>query len=508
MTRHAIRTGGAIFAGAAIFTAAALTGMPAANATTPGSVADYDSDTHGDLALGVPEATVNGFTGAGLVKIVYGNTTGVDTTRQALISQSSTGMPGASETDDQFGTALARGDFDGDGDTDLAISQPGEDLGTITDAGAITIMTANGSTLTPPAHLLNLASDDQAPGDRLGQAMTAGDFNGDGKTDLLAMAPGSWRYLIYTTTSGTQPALTGTQTPLSLHLATKGSYAPKHTRSRQGEASPQTLTPAAFPATTTADLNGDGYDDAVINYRDTDGLAYLWIAYGSPTGLDTDNATVINGGGRTLAAGDINNDGYTDLVVGQPSSAESGTTVPGGSVTTYYGSPDGLDPANHTTIDQDTTGVPGAAETGDSMGASIATGDINGDGYDDVLTGLPGEDITLNTVANTDAGSAIVLYGSGAGLTGTGSLAITQDDTGLGAPETGDNYGSAVTLNDYTADGHADLTIGANGENTGDGTIHILKGTSTGPLLPGGQALGPTTLAIGNGFHIGTVLAP
>ncbi|MEV0638617.1 VCBS repeat-containing protein [Streptomyces sp. NPDC050619] len=125
---------------------------------------------------------------------------------------------------------------------------------------------------------------------------------------------------------------------------------------------------------------------------------------GSATGLRTDAPAVLDGaGGRALASADRNGDGYADLAVGRPDVGD------GGEISTFHGSADGLT----------TTGAPfvgrGAipGESGDRLGASLAAGDTDGDGYADVLAGAPGEDVGTAT----DAGAALLLHGGPDGLT-------------------------------------------------------------------------------------------
>lgn len=169
----------------------------------------------------------------------------------------------------------------------------------------------------------------------------------------------------------------------------------------------------------------------------------------------------------------------------------------------------GITATGASTVHQDSTGVPGAAESGDAMGAAVSVGDYNLDGYADVLVGLPREDITRASVDQTDAGAALILLGSASGVTGTGPLALNQDTTDVpGDTEKADAFGSAVTLTDLRGTTRADLAIGADGENAGNGTILQID-TDTNGIIPAGAVyLGPGTLGLPTASHVGQALAP
>ncbi|MDI3402318.1 FG-GAP repeat protein [Streptomyces cavernicola] len=219
-----------------------------------------------------------------------------------------------------------------------------------------------------------------------------------------------------------------------------------------------------------------------------------------------------------MTTGDFDNDGYDgydgydDIVVGQPiaseatGSTDSATGHSGGQVTVKLGKPGGLYyRGDATTFHQDTAGVPGAAEAGDSMGASIVVRDTDGDGTPDIVTGLPGEDLTKDGTARKDAGTALVLRlaASADGITVASAESLHQGTGGIGgAPESGDRFGSAVAAGDLSGTGATDLAIGAPGENSGDGTIvhRTPSGTAT--------YIGRTTIDTAKGGELGSVLAP
>ncbi|WP_329125026.1 FG-GAP-like repeat-containing protein [Streptomyces sp. NBC_01465] len=429
-----------------------------------------------DLAVGVPKA-VNG---AGSVTVLPSTVDGPTSTGRRTFDQNSAGIPGGNEAGDNFGASNTWGDVNGDGYADLITGSPGED-GTSAEADSGTVTVVYGPGLNSGK---GYVTSPRVTGEKLGTTVATGDFNADGKSDIFSVAPGKpgrwWAWDAKTATA------------------------------KSGYLNTSAYTGAvAYAAAATGDFNMDGYADVAVNYRDPSGVARLLVLKGSPTGL-VRFGILATRGGRTLATGDLNGDGYTDLAIGQPGSTESGTTAKGGAVTTLLGSATGLTATGRKTISQDTGAVPGSGETGDDMGASISIGDVNLDGYADVVTGLPNEDLTRSGVNQANAGQILVLRGSATGLTDAGSAAYSQETTGVpGSAETGDRLGSSVSLTDLSGYGRADLAIGVDGEDAGNGTILQIDTSSTTGITPStGVFYGTSALGLPAGLHIGQTLAP
>ncbi|WP_343242509.1 MULTISPECIES: FG-GAP-like repeat-containing protein [unclassified Streptomyces] len=449
---------------------------PAANAAVP--TADMNRDGVSDLVVGAPQATVGTLKTAGAVTVVPGSKTGPDSATKRVLTQNAPGVPGSAETGDAFGTDSAYGDLNGDGHADLILGAPGEDdTDGHSDSGSVTALYGPG---LDSGSGYSLDTGARVNGARLGEAVTAGDFNSDGKADIFALAPGTpatwWVRDSATATATSNPLL----------------------------AAPGAIT---HPDAASGDFNQDGYADVAITYVGPDGTGRIMQFTGSANGLKP-GAVLSAKGGRSIAAGDLNGDGYTDVAVGQPYVAESGSTT-GGQITAFYGSSSGITVSGATSIDQNSEGVPGAAESGDAMGSSIAVGDVNLDGSADVLVGLPNEDITRADVDRKDAGAVLLLPGSTTGLTGTGSQALNQDTPDItGDTEAGDRFGSAVSLADLRGNAWADLVIGAEGENTGDGTVLHIETTTSGINPASGTYFGSSALGLAAAAHAGQALAP
>ncbi|HOX27017.1 MAG TPA: FlgD immunoglobulin-like domain containing protein [Candidatus Krumholzibacteria bacterium] len=236
---------------------------------------------------------------------------------------------------------------------------------------------------------------------------------------------------------------------------------------RQGVESQDLAQPddALGRAVAGGDFNGDGFADVVSAAPDeANGLVpaavqgLVVVNYGSPTGPVPDLATLVTVGdvpdqvvrfGRALAVGNFNGDAYDDLAVGAPELDHLAVTD-AGAVFVFHGGPLGLSSTPATLLDQ--SAVNAAVEAEDLFGWSLAAGDFDQDGYDDLGIGSIGE--------NDDAGAVSWIAGSAGGLVpGSGD---TWSQTELGAPSAANDwFGYALAVGDFDGSGYPDLAAGA-----------------------------------------------
>jgi hypothetical protein len=454
----------------------AATGATAADATHVAQ-ADFNGDGIGDIATAAPDAYVSGHKEAGQIVALYGSATGVSSAHHSTISQNTTGVPGTSEAGDYFGWTTAYADFNGDGYDDLVVGAPGEKVGTDTDGGMISLLYGSAKGLTGKA--VTIADPAPTAHDAWGSSLAAGDFDGDGKADL---AVGSSNSTVYVIKGGVTSAGKGGL----------GSYTVKAPILTGGGIGTINLT--------AGDVTGDGRTDLVVdgfeNTTATNAFNKNYLLLGASGGLKAATAQTLDSGVVT-GIGDINGDGYGDIVSGQYWNAKTadGVTFPGGvdggKVWVTYGTAAGA--GSTIGITQNTGAVPGTSEKNDEFGWEIDLGDVNGDGYQDLVIGSPGEN--MGTVV--DAGMVTVLYGSQTGLnTASAAQSFAQSTAGVpGADEKSDLFGSDVKLDDVTGDGRADLLIGS-AENTYNGQVLQLKSNGAKIVTTGAVTVSPSTVGV------------
>src|SRR5262245_3863116 len=247
---------------------------------------DFDGDGRMDLAIGIPGEDVQAISNAGAVHIIYGSGAGLTIAADEYRQQDKPNVNDHCETDDLFGYAVAAGDFNNDGFDDLAVGIPYEDIGGESDAGAVAVFYGDpNGLLDNPDQFWHQDSpgmvDSAQNSDQFGQELIAGDFDGDGFVDLAISVH---REDILTDTEGAVQVVYGSSAG---------------------------LTPAGNQ----------------LWHQDSPGVAE------TPGSLD--------GFGRSLAAGDFNNDGFDDLAIGVEFE-QIGTEVAAGGVHILYGGGTGL----------------------------------------------------------------------------------------------------------------------------------------------------------------------
>lgn len=428
------------------------------------AVGDFNGDGYSDAAIGAPAEDVDGVTNAGHVNVLYGSATGLTAEGNQVWHRNSSNIEGAAEANEFFGLSLTSGDFNGDGDADLAIGAPGLAVGATT-AGNVNILYGSSAGLTAEGNQeWNQNSADiegtAEAGDRFGASLTRGDFDGDGRADLAIGVPGEAIGDIVA--AGAVNVLYGSSTGLT---AVGDQLWNQDSPDILGVAEPGDSFGNALAS---GDFNGDGHIDLAVGVlgEDIDDKAnagLVNVIYGSSNGLTAEgnqdwhqDSSNIQGNseaddrfGHALTSGDFNGDGNSDLAVGVPGESVDDITN-AGMVNVLYGSSSvGLTAVGNQGWNQNSADIQGVAEAGDYFGTALASGDFNGDGNSDLAIGVPNDDVE----SATTAGVVNVLYGSVTSLTAAGNQVWHQNSPDIeGLAETGDRFGATLACGDLNGD--------------------------------------------------------
>ena len=468
---------------------------------------DLNGDGYDDIVIGVPgHSDPEAFEGAGYV--YYGSATGPASAPDVILESDIAGA--------RAGRALGvGGDLDSDGYDDVVVGQPWYS-DTLSLQGRLDVYLGGASGIDPTSVFSVAGSVGHA---ELGWAISiVQDVNGDGFDELLYAAPGhqdaynqeGMAWLHYGTTSGPAASAawstTGGGTSLALGTSVSGTgdlngdtygdvaigvYNATDTATNEGavevyfgSASGLASSPdyevygydggahLGRSVAIAGDVDGDGQSDLLAGAPDTNpgGEARVYVGVGAVQGVSgaadwTDDSDEVQAfyGAALDGAGDVNGDGYDDVILGAYGYDDGQTDE--GAAFVVYGNASGLDSGPGWEIESDQANAWLGYET-------AGAGDVNADGYDDIIVGAPKWDN-----GQTDEGGAWVYYGSATGVETSSSWSGESDQTSA-------NYGwSVASAGDVDGNGADDIIVGAylasNGQ-TNEGQAFIYLGASAG----------------------------
>ncbi|MFI2211594.1 FG-GAP-like repeat-containing protein [Streptomyces sp. NPDC020141] len=428
---------------------------------------DFNGDGISDLAVAAPGGTAGRTAKAGHVSVVLGSRTQPVTARKQTFHQDAPGVPGTAAPGDRYGSALAGGDLDQDGYADLLVGAfkdtpgPGRQ-----EAGSVSVLWGGPKGLSAGATLLEGADRHSW----LGKSLAVGDFDGDGDQDVAVTEDQSRLRVLYGPFQRNGSPAASARVVNEEHRITD-------------------LAAGDVDRDGRADLVAARYHSDLYEHPET--AVWTGTAKGLPAQPKilrkhvNDRSTP---GGDNVDVGDVNRDGYADVVVGRDDFRETDLDVgKGGRIVFFPGSAKGPVVSKAVVLTQNTEGVPGAAAYGDYFGSGVSVADADGDGYADIATGLPGK----KAGGAEGAGAVMLLRGGAKGPTATGAKLFTQNTAGVpGAAEAKDAFGHSTALADLNGDQRPELIVGAVGENRGAGSVWVFKGTRTGPTASGSTAFG------------------
>ena len=453
--------------------------------TSVTALGDVNGDGVDDLAVGAPLADANGRTDSGSVYVVYGRDGLGTRTDLARMSTAGVRIDGALAGDRLGSWIASAGDVDGDGRDDLIAGAPQADPSGRSNAGAAYVLTS-----VTQGSRIDLASlgaagyriDGAVAGDRFGSWVAGGgDVDGDGRDDVVAVAPQADP--AGRSNAGSAWVVRGRTAGAALDLA--GIGASEGFRIDGGAASD-----AMAAAAITPDATGDGRSDVLVGVPGADpggrsAAGSAWLIDGT-TAATVDLATPGAGarvdgalagdalGGAVATSPDVTGDAIPELLLGATAADPNGRSAAG----SLYLLPGRNLPAETDLASASPTARIDGAQANDVIGVAVSGGgDLNDDGRPDLAVGDSRFD-----AGRTDSGATYVLYGGT--IAGTIDLAAPPAAaTRLGGASSFEYSASSLAwLGDVNGDGRDDLLSGAPRADTGrtdGGAGYVLMGFGT-----------------------------
>ncbi len=473
---------------------------------------DVNGDGYADVIIGASQAP--GGAAAGEAYVVFGSATAGSTNVDlgALNGTNGFAIFGASFGDQAGSSVSSAGDVNGDGFDDVIVGAAmangtaGESYVIFGKAAGITNIDL--STLSGSGDGFVISGADA--GDQAGFSVSsAGDINGDGLDDLIIGAPRLVSGDPTTDDFGESYVIfgkTGGSTDIDLSTISGSSDGFKITGVADDDQ-------AGWSVSTAGDMNGDGIDDLIVGANQADsagstsGESYIIFGKtGGYTDIDLSSLSLSDGfkilgadagdrsGASVAAAGDVNGDGYADVIVGALAADGVGNLEPSvGESYVIFGKETvtgDIDLSSLATTDGFT--IRGADER-DISGRSVSgAGDVNGDGFDDIIIGAWFGDGEV--VLEQSAGESYVIFGKagGFGPINVDELTPTEGFTIYGADQDDKSGSSVSAAGDVNGDGFDDLIVGAQ-SGWGDGNSEPGAGESY--VIFGGNLTGSVTHA-------------